>query len=208
MAQRHGWRLTPQQCQQQAQGQQQHTQIQWQSQPPRHQQRQPGPAAAQAQGHQQDRPAGPTEPVCSHPCRIGVAALHQLQQLFGNVNFGQTRASGQAFDGVQAVVAGERVFSLEHRRAKHQLHQCAGARNDVGPVGVPTWHASEVTGVADAQVVGSLVGSLAGLCMDRSSSGRDLRSQSLNRKLADVVSTLTRVARWSCRRWATWVRKT
>ena len=100
--------------------------------------------------------------MCSHPCGVGVATLHQRQQLFGNVHLGQTRAPGQAFDGVQAVVTCERVFSLEHRRAEHQLHQCAGAGDDLGPVGV----ADGTQGgnrVAHAQVVGGLVGGLLDL---------------------------------------------
>ena len=111
-------------------------------------------------------PAAALQPMRRHVGALvrGVngGGLHQRQQHLRHRRFALAAAARQGLDAVQGLVAGEGVLGTEHRRLQHQAHQGAAALDDVGPVGRADG-AQGMDGIADAQVVGSLVGDLLGL---------------------------------------------
>ena len=152
--------------QQRAGAQRQRAQVGGQGQPLGQAAALPGPVLLQAQARRQHRPATALQPVGGHTgARVGVAGvrrLHQRQQRLRHRRFALAAAAGQGLDAVQGLVAGEGVLGTEHRRLQHQAHQGAAALDDGGPVGRADG-AQGMDGIADAEVVGGLVGDLLGL---------------------------------------------
>ena len=126
---------------------------------------QDGAELVQAEAPDQRRPARATQPMARGGAGARhVVTVHQLQQRGGDVGFAAAAAPREHFDRVQRVVAGVVAFRLEGRRGEQQLHRCAGAADDVGPVSVAD-QPQRADRVAHAQVVGGLVGRL--LCLRR-----------------------------------------
>ena len=120
---------------------------------------------AQAQLGHQCRAARAAQPVAGG--RAGVvgvgagAALHPFQQHLRHRHLAVATAPGQLLDRVQGLVAGDGLLGLEERAAQHQAHQRAASGYQCRPVGV-TDGAQRAHGVAHAEVVGRLAGSLLG----------------------------------------------
>ena len=81
--------------------------------------------------------------------------LHQIEQSLRHLNLAAPAAACEMFDHVQRPVARATVLRGKRRRGEHELHQGAGATDDVRPVGVADL-AQRGHRIAHAQVVGRL----------------------------------------------------
>ena len=97
----------------------------------------------------------------ARPVAVAVTGFvpHQVHQDLCDLGFGAPAAAGQQLDLVQRRVARVGTLGLERGQAQQQLHGRAGVVDDLGPVGVAD-QAQRADRVADAQVVGGLLGRL------------------------------------------------
>ena len=81
--------------------------------------------------------------------------LHQTEQSLRHLYLTAPAAAREVFDHVQRPVARATVLSGKRGRGEHELHQGAGATDDIWPVGVADL-AQRGHRIAHAQVVGRL----------------------------------------------------
>ena len=82
--------------------------------------------------------------------------LHQTKQSLRHLNLAAPAPARETFDHVQRPVARATVLRGKRGRGQHELHQGAGATDDVRPVGVADL-AQRGHRIAHAQVVGRLL---------------------------------------------------
>ena len=108
--------------------------------------------------------------------------LHQTEQRLRHLHLGAPAAAREMLDHVQRPVARATVLCGKRGRGEHELHQRAGAADDVGPVGVADL-AQRGHRIAHAQVVGRLFHGLLRLHTSQIGQGGLQPVEHLNRHL-------------------------